>query len=233
MRPLLLLLLGLAVACVGSGDGQVQGELHLRACRFEGGKSRDLNDPRWNMKAGFFAAEPIEDVDRGSPENRLEIRIQRDGAHLEESDALVISVPDVRKAAAQWLRNRAGSTDGSAPLDVRSDGLVRASLSLFATCPALISSGATAVQTLNADVGSQIFFTHFGEAEKYSPDSLPADFIVDFGDRLATRGGTSGFVLELADLRARTLGEPSQASGHLIGSFDFDVRRGAAGQSFP
>ncbi len=233
MRTALVLAVALGTACVGSGDGQVSGELHMQACRFEGGKPRDLNNPNWDMKAGFFAAEPIEDVDRGSPENRLEIRIQRDGAHIEESDTLVISIPDVRKAAAQWLRNRAGSTDGSAPLEVRSDGLVRASLSLFATCPALISSGATAVQTLNADVGSQIFFTHFGEAAKYTPDSLPADFIVDFGDRLATRGGKGGFVLELADLRSRTLGEPAQSSGHIVGSFDFEVRRGAAGQSFP
>lgn len=232
MKPALLLLLSLLFACVGSGDGQVSGELHVLSCR----DNRDLNDPRWNMKASFFAAEPIEDVDRGSPENRLEIRIQRDGAHLEESDSLVISIPDVRKAAAEWLRRREGSADGSAALEVRSDGLVRASLSLFATCP-------MAIETLNADVGSQIVFSHFGDADRYVLDEaaslrtgkkiLPKEFIVDFGARLATRGGTSGFVLELADLRSRTLGEPAHASGHLVGSFDFEVRRGAAGQSFP
>jgi len=72
-----------------------------------------------------------------------------------------------------------------------------------------------------------VLSTHFGEAEKYSPDSLPADFIVDFGDRLATRGGTSGFVLELADLRSRTLGEPSQVG---VAGHDLDPGVGDANQ---
>jgi hypothetical protein len=202
----------------------VTGQLHVLDCR----DTEDFSTSTWDMKADFFGGEPIEDVDRASPENRLEIRIQNNGAHVEESDTLLISIPDVRKAAEEWLR-RGGANGGmGSALDVRPDGLVRASLSLFATCP-IVRPG-SAIETLNADGPSQIVFTRFGSA---APGKVGSDFIVDFGDTIETLPGKAGFTLQLVDLRAQTLGESPRASGSLQGSFSFELRRGAAGQSFP
>lgn len=223
MKVLIALALLSSVACVGSGEGEVKGALWVKGCRDE----KDLSET-WDMRADFFGGEPIEDVDRVSPENRLEIRIQRNGSHVEESDTLLISIPDVRKAAAEWLR-RGGP---GAPLDVSPDGLVRATLHLFATCPLTTGSRSSSNEAMVADTPSQIFFQRFGNASG-SPDGLAHDFIIDFGDEIETLPGDRGFYFDLIDYRSKTIGDPPQASGWVRGSFKFEVRRGAAGQSFP
>ena len=216
----------LAFGCVGQGTGNVTGDVHVKACN----QRNDFNADRYSMDPEFFVGEPIEDINQnGYPRNRLEIRVQATSANLggvvtsldngAGVDTLFVSISDVRGVAAL-----VGQPIMLNPIDIfymSNPPPVRIALGMLGTCPFSPNN------TLAADMPSTIMFTAFGSAT--AGQNPAADFKVDFGDHIHAE-----FDLVLVDLRAKLnrVGTP-QASGHVNGFFDFDLRRGAAGQTFP
>ena len=222
------LLLLLAAGCVGQGTGQVSGNVHITACDQ---RNRFDRDP-YNMNPDFFVGEPIEDINQnGFPENRLEIRIQATSANLggvvtsldqgAGVDTLFISIADVH-AVAQMVNQPIALN----PIDPNYEGPtpppIRIALGMLGTCPFSPNN------TIYADVGSTITFTKFGCITDNPPCTLEPDYKVDFGEDLAAT-----FDLNLVDLRAKLFMSMPEASGHVTGNFSFELRRGAAGQTFP
>jgi hypothetical protein len=219
----------LAAGCVGQGTGQVSGDLDIMAC--------DQRTPfakghPYDMKPDFFVGEPIEDINQnGYPKNRLEVRIQATASNLggvvtsldqgAGVDTLFISISDVYTLAQMVNQPVALS-----PIDVNymspNPPPVRIALGMLGSCPFSPNN------TLYADAGSTITFTKFGCITDSSPCSLQPDYKVDFGEDLE-----ASFDLNLVDLRAKLYGTTPQASGHIAGNFSFELRRGAAGQTFP
>jgi hypothetical protein len=222
------LMLLLAAGCVGQGSGQVSGNVHINACDQ---RNRFDRDP-YNMNPDFFVGEPIEDINQnGYPENRLEIRIQATSANLggvvtsldqgAGVDTLFVSIADVY-TVAQMVNQPIALN----PIDINytspNPPPIRIALGMLGTCPFSPNN------TIYADVGSTITFTKFGCITDSSPCTLSPDYKVDFGEDLE-----ASFDLNLVDLRARLFQTMPQASGHVTGNFSFELRRGAAGQTFP
>jgi len=230
-------LLALSAACtVGSGSGSAKGPLWVLGCR-SGLPGGNLGTPaapsNFSLDPIFFAGEPIEDVSKTVHENRLVIRMQRNGGPIEYNDTLSFDVSNSYEVA-RCIRGRtvggvgdwdmspdldnwcdwsgAGATvDGGAVVDhpriaLTPKSYVQASLALLSTCP-------------------------LEEGTALDPNG---DFKVNFGDRLR-----ASFHVELEDDRVITaqrmnLPEPSpRIGGVLDGQFDFDLERGRAAQPFP
>jgi hypothetical protein len=222
------LTLALLAGCVGQGSGQVSGDLYINACD----QRNRLDKHPYNMNPDFFVGEPIEDINQnGYPQNRLEIRIQATASNLggvvtsldqgAGVDTLFISISDVY-AVAQMVNTDIALN----PIDVNYLGPtpppVRIALGMLGTCPFSPNN------TVYADVGSTIHFTKFGCVTDNPPCTLAPDYKVDFGEDLEAT-----FELNLVDLRATLFKSMPQAGAHVSGNFSFELRRGAAGQTFP
>lgn len=220
-------LLGAAVTCgatgcaVGSGTGSVDGSVFIRQCakRKLGAETGDIFSYSdngmplaYSMHPSFFGAEPINDIQRLIPQNRLEIRIQSNGAHVNEADVLFINVAD------DVLVARALGT----PIAVGPTTNLRATLALNQSCPQ-----PEVIPTLEGTMT----FSSFGKSDGVH---VAPNFNIEQDDRLAAT-----FDFKLVDVRAATLGGvgsvPSDptVSGNIAGFFDFVVHRGQAAQIHP
>jgi hypothetical protein len=87
-------------ACtVGSGTGAATGNIWMLGCD----NTHDLGSPTapiaYSLQPSFFAGEPIEDSSQGAHQNRLVIRMQRDGSAIETTDTLFFDVEDSYEVA--------------------------------------------------------------------------------------------------------------------------------------
>jgi hypothetical protein len=222
------ILILVAAGCVGQGTGQVTGNVHITACD----QRHPFDKDPYNMNPDFFVGEPIEDINQnGFPQNRLEIRVQATSANLggvvtsldqgAGVDTLFISISDVY-GVAQMVNQPIALN----PIDVNymspNPPPVRIALGMLGSCPFSPNN------TLYADVGSTITFTKFGCVTDDPPCMLTPDYKVDFGEQIV-----ANFNLILVDYRAKLFGTPVQAMGAVSGFLNFELRRGAAGQTFP
>jgi hypothetical protein len=227
MRRTYMLLLGSAVAVagcqVGTGTGTVDGTLYVRECAERaavGATSVGTNysigaadaPATYSMKPVYFVADPVDDFSRLYPHNRLNIRVQSDGARVEQADVLFVNIASVYDVALALGQ----------PVEIGPNTNVRATLSLNQACP---------MPEVTPALEGSITFQTLGNA---AASRVPVDFRVGFNDRL-----TATFDLNVIDLRAATLGgigavPPDPAvGGHLTGFFDFVVRQGQNAQTFP
>ncbi|MBI2377737.1 MAG: hypothetical protein HYV07_27290 [Deltaproteobacteria bacterium] len=136
--PLLVLLLSSACGRGGEGSGFVRGEFEIPRCRTSGDRVRAAYD----FEAGRLSTDRFDDV--------LLISISKYGVELEETDGLVIRVPDAVALSRRKVRPLV------LPL-TRSATTVNAALSLFQTCPTRPTLHATSGElvldkfTINAD----------------------------------------------------------------------------------
>ena len=221
LTSMLALAAGGTGCSVGSGTGAVDGSVFIRQCakRNVGANTGHNFSYGFNgkpipyaMHPSFFGAEPVNDIQRLIPQNRLEVRVQSDGAHINEADALFINMAaDVPVALALGTDIAVGPTSN-----------VRATLALNQSCPQ-----PEVTPTLEGTINFSVFGTSDGV-------HVPPTFNISQDDRLAAT-----FDFKLVDLRAATLGgvgavppEPT-ISGNVSGFFDFVVHRGQAAQIHP
>ncbi|MGB0648030.1 MAG: hypothetical protein ACPGQS_12680 [Bradymonadia bacterium] len=141
----------LLVSCVDvAGDGEVVGWLLIDDCRESSTLSAVCDDEipelecaAFDLEANFFALELFD-------EQSAKLRLQRGGAPLIQTDAVVIDFRDVRA-----LRGRLGET-----LQVGKEQSVRAALILGRTCPSstqsLELSGEIVIHQFGAEPGDRI-----------------------------------------------------------------------------
>jgi hypothetical protein len=106
--------IALAACTVGTGSGQVEGNLFVSACKDslksdtnpKGNYGQSPAAPRaYVMNPRFFAGEPIEDIKKDRRDNRLIIRLQTSGKRVEVNDLLVFDVVSTFKVA-QCVRGK-------------------------------------------------------------------------------------------------------------------------------
>lgn len=220
-------LLGSLAACdggVGSGVGSVDGSIYVRQCAqrpavgsSNRGDAYSLGSAAapaaYNMNPTFFAAEPIDDFPRLYPNNRLNIRVQSDGARIEQADVLFINIGSVRPVAEAL----------GTPVRVGPNTNVRATLSLNQSCQQPEVSPA---------LEGEITFTQLGSAT--AGGRIDPNFRISYEDPLQ-----ASFDLRVIDVRAATLGgvgvvptDPA-LGGALTGNFEFIVYQGQRAQAFP
>ncbi len=237
--------IGLGGCGIGEGKGEVKGTLHITGCVGEG---EDLgNVEAFDLHPSFFAGEPIDDPSGVGNADQLRLRIQSSGASVENADALVVEVTNVAAVAAQlgqWIDVYMGG-DASPVTGTQHVGPVRISLNLLRRCSGLFPK--VNQWTLAADtdpdysvtgIHSKIRFTKLGGR----------DCVVDelgVHDCEATDGGPynvgfggdirAEFDLRMVDPRPRYLGPeyPALGAGHIVGYFEFTLRRGRVAQAFP
>lgn len=223
-----------AVGCpTGDGDGEVVGRFYVLGC--DGAFNYGARDApaSYDMGADFFVGEPILDETELNPRHRLDLRIQRGGNTMEDTDSLYIQVRDVAAVAERFATGQ--------PIPVGPDVQVSAALLLYVTCPTFFGAleaapphepgvatcptvSATEVQALcestdfNESVDpdapfppfedhhSCLILCRFGEAEWGQP--TPDSFKVDFGDVVA-----GIFSLRVTDQRLRQQGLEICADG--------------------
>lgn len=229
---------------IGEGKGEVKGTLHITGCFGEGD---DLADRKaFDLRPEFFAGEPIDDPTPTGGLDQIRIRVQSSGASVQNADALVVDVVDVAQVAArlgQWIEVYAAGD--STPAGVQPVSPVRISLDLLRTCGRLWPSVAqwslvadTDVDFATTGVISKIRFTRLGGRgcvvdETGVHDCETTDggpYQVDFGGDIRAE-----FDLQLVDPRPRYLSPeyPALGAGHVVGYFDFTLRRGRVAQAFP
>ncbi len=222
-RLFLVPCLALAACQVGSGVGTVDGTLYIRQCAQRAavgatsvGTTYSIGEAdapsAYDMKPTYFVAEAVDDFSRLYPHNRLNIRVQSDGARIEQADVLFVNIASLYEVALALHQ----------PVEVGPNTNVRATLSLNQACP---------MPEVTPALQGSITFEHLGKAD---PARVPIDFRVSFEERI-----TASFDLNVIDIRAATLGgvgsvrvDPA-VGGHLTGWFDFIVRQGQSAQSFP
>jgi len=96
---------------VGNGSGAAAGPIYLLGCTEDGNYGEPGMERLFNLSPTFFAGEPIEDIGVALPENRLVIRLQRNGNRIEVNDTLYIDVQDAYEVA----RCVRGRTVGGVP----------------------------------------------------------------------------------------------------------------------
>jgi hypothetical protein len=220
---------GLAAGCtVGEGSGTATGMIWIVGC-VEG---RDYGTPEmmhdFDMSPTFFAGEPIEGIGDGPPENRINIRMQRDGNAAEINDTIYFDVPNSYEVA-RCLRGRTvngvgdwdmstgtiyamstgdwcepmGAADGGPRIRLRPRGPVAASFEPLYTCQSS-AHPPSIVNVTGVALDGWIDFQDFGRAEQVelAPEArskVEADFKVAYGDRLR-----ASFHIDLADQRVVT-----------------------------
>jgi hypothetical protein len=252
---------------VGEGSGAAFGPLWIHGCQ-DGEDLGSIGAPHdYDLLPTFFAGEPIGDISGGPPQNRLIIRMQRNGNAVQINDILYVDIPDSFKVA-QCLR---GSTDPDVPpwdmgtgtinppgavpittpwcepagpagfprIHLVPFGPVRVALTPLDTCHAE-GVGPTVVAVTGVAVDGWIDFREFGSATAEAdvpPDmrtGVDDEFQVAYDDRLR-----ADFHIVLGDDRVVTalyslrVPPPPNIDGILDGFFDFFLRRGRSGQTFP
>ena len=150
-RPSVLFVVFLMMSCVEvAGDGEVVGWLLIDDCRESSGLAAvcdeeipELECAAFDLGANFFALELFD-------EQSAKLRLQRGGAPLVQTDAVVLDFRDVRA-----LRGRLGET-----LQVGKEQSVRAALVLGRTCPSSTQSfelsGEIVIHQFGAEAGDRI-----------------------------------------------------------------------------
>jgi hypothetical protein len=253
-------LLVLSAACkAGEGEGTALGPLYILNCNGYGADLGSRAQPAiFDLKPGFFAAEPIEEGDKYFKINRLIIRLQPNGRSRELNDVLTFNLPDSREVARCV---RGGVVDGKPDYDqkncmqgpngprlrVAPDALVRGSLAPFSTCVRPVV-GTAIDDAMTTEWDSWLELSQFGSAVQAarSPetrDRISADFKVDIDEPLIA----PAFLLDLIDdatlphycgglaglCPAQRSLENAQIAGTLQGSFSFALQRGQGAQTFP
>ncbi len=219
MRRALALLAIVTGGCsVGQGKGSVAGTLYVAQCETLDGVTSSYPAGAtaagaFDLKPTFFVAQPTDDQPKSNPMNRVMIRVQSGGNRLNEADALLVNVADVRLLALSIGQ----------PGVVGPATNVRATLALNQTCTA---------HQVALELDGAITFTKLGSASAGRTPS--ADFSIGYGDEL-----TASFSLDVIDRRAIVLGGQAgvptapQAGGHLDGNFDFTVVASTIAQAYP
>jgi len=247
---------------VGDGTGAAQGLLWLHGCD-EGNDVGTIDAPEvFDLQPTFFVGEPIGDISGGPPQNRLIIRIQRNGNAIQINDTLYVDIPNSFEVA-RCLRGRTvagvpdwdtgtGSIDPmitpswcdpAGPAGVPRIHLfpfapVRMSLTPLGTCHQT-AVGPTVVAITGVAKDGWIDFLDFGfpvqtDVAPELRDEVNNKFQVAYDDRLH-----ANFQAVLEDDRVVTamyslrLPPPPNIGGTLDGFFDFYLRRGRSGQTFP
>jgi hypothetical protein len=210
MRTLLVAALWMC-GCAGTGTGTVAGAIYLSECT-TGVPLGSLGAPApYDLLPTYFVADPVNDVPRIDPMNRVSIRIQSLGNQIEEADGLFIKVSDV-----YLVGNQVGQQ-----LSVGPATNVRASMLLKRTCPK---------SPVQLELDGNIRFTRFGT----TGGGVPVDFRIQYGDYI-----TATFDFTVVDRRTSTLGgngsvdTTPEVGGRLAGDFDFQVRQGRGAQAYP
>lgn len=90
---------GLAACTAGNGSGAADGELFVTACNDGQPYGGTPGMHPFSLEPTFFAGESIEDISLANTSNRLIIRLQRQGTHIEVNDILYVDVRDVKQIA--------------------------------------------------------------------------------------------------------------------------------------
>ncbi len=200
------------VGCAGSGTGSLSGTLYVARCTPDKDLGSLTAPVQYDMHPSYFVADPVDDLFRIHPNNRLAIRVQPSGNRLDEADALYINIASDREVAASL---------GQA-MTIGPSSNTRAALLLHQLCPNAISE---------LELDGTLTFSAFGSANNSPPAD---DFRISYGDRL-----TATFSLDVIDRRAVLLGgngsvaTTPQTAGHLAGDFDFSISRGKSAQKYP
>jgi hypothetical protein len=208
---LALACLALSACSVGSGTGTLAGTLFVHPCTSDSDFGSSPATPgNYNMNPQFFVASPINDFPGPNPQNKISIRVQSSGIRIEQADVMSLVIAN-ELPVAQALNQ---------PIEVGPNTNIRATLSLFITCPSVSTA---------MELDGTITWSKFGSA---APPNVSNQFRINFEDQL-----TAQFSFDVVDRRALTLGGSGgvsvtpNVSGHLDGSFDFIVREGRAAQS--
>ncbi|MDA3864202.1 MAG: hypothetical protein PF689_10095 [Deltaproteobacteria bacterium] len=110
------------------GEGIVTGQIFIIGCSKvdDYGEKPDVKMP-FNLEANFFVGEPILDESIQPDSHRLDVRIQKSSNQIGDVDSLYIQFGKVAKTAKLFSQRK--------PVPVGIDRNVKASLSLFLTCP--------------------------------------------------------------------------------------------------
>ena len=239
-------------ACVTpEGEGIVAGQIYLLNCSEGDHYGTPDRMAYFDLHADFFAGEIIHDERVLSRMNRLDIRLQKGTGQLGDADLLFIQIPDVRQAAEYFVSSR--------PIPVTPDGVARASLGLYLTCPsfydgpeAIPDATDTACPQLTPDEVADICSTvDYGSLPyKYTPqapfsegqsclilcrfgDLSPGDFVPD-DFKIDYKDTVAGvYFLSLKPRRDDTLDGSPLAGGFVQGNFRIRVIRAKAVQTFP
>jgi hypothetical protein len=124
-----------AGACndIGSGSGSAMGPLWILGCRDGDPLGTPEKPYGFDLDPTFFAGEPIEDIARVPPSNRLIISMKRNGNSVEINDTLYFDIRD----SAQIARCIRGRTVGGVPDWDTSSGYLSPDGTVAAVPPAL------------------------------------------------------------------------------------------------
>ena len=242
VRITLATVLACLPACsVGSGVGAASGYLFELGCdkngsyAHQGVEGFEGSEVWYDLHPTFFVGEPINDLRnyaKGTKDmtmsNRLTIRLQHSGKQIELNDVLTFDVGSSYEVARcvrghvndngtnDWDETNCyrASPDGPGRLRVQYDSVVKASLTLHATCTAnLVASAVSTFPILDSfpanaagtsvpplEWASWVEFEEFGHASQYEKrpearDPITGHFKVDFGERIYA----TSFVLRLVD----------------------------------
>jgi hypothetical protein len=254
----------LAGCTAGQGEGHAVGALFITACTVVRKEVSDRGTPAqpelFDLKPGFFAGEPIQDVSQVARVNRIIIRLQPNGRRREVNDVLTFDIPNSREVA-RCVRGRIRTEGGvnvpdydtanclqgplGPKLRIAPDGLVRASLSPAATCnnPVVASATSTPMPPAPGEWDSSITLVDFGSAASLEAPEMRAPIDDAFEVAVGERLRATAFSLKLEDdevVKYLRMYPPGAAlvpvpriGGTMLGDFDFDLQRGRGAQTFP
>ncbi len=248
MMPVFLLM----QACLTpEGEGIVAGQVYLMNCS----EGDDYGTPEhmayFDLHADFFAGEIIIDERVDSRKNRLDIRLQKGTGQPGDADMLFIQIPDVRQAAEYFVQSR--------PIPVAPDGVMRASLGLYLTCPSFYdgpeavpdATDSACPQLTPEEVSDICNSTDYGSLTyRYTPQAPFSEgqscvILCKFGDlspgesvpedfKIDYRDTVAGlYFFSLMSRREDTLDGSPMAGGFVQGNFHIRVIRAKAVQTFP
>lgn len=192
----------LALACsVGTGEGTITGAVFIEQCR--------LDEPDFDLRPSFFAAEFINDPELIDPVDRLRrmnIRLQRGSGREADSDGLMIAIRDV---------NELESTGLDVPIEVvdEANALVELTLYLNQQCQAGLPRGRWTRSAILPAVSGTIRFSAI-----YAPGLGDED-----GEISAS----------FDDIAFVDPADPEGRHATLSGAFSFVYQRGRPAQRFP
>ena len=205
VRTLLLLVTLFLGGCIApEGNGVVGGEIFILGCNETDNYGEEQFPAYFDLQANFFVGEPVKDEAAVPTQHRLDVRLQKGTNNIADSDSLYIQVTRVALAARRFANYE--------PLPVGIDRNVKASLSLYLTCPDFFDgpeanpTGADACPALSPEEQQTLCDeTTYGEMEQlrlpHAPfdvghsclilcqfgsasrgDTIDEDFAIDFGD---------------------------------------------------
>ncbi|MBU1240508.1 hypothetical protein KKF84_00965 [Myxococcota bacterium] len=128
IRQILTALIIFSSGCIApEGDGIVGGEIFILGCNETDNYGEEQYPAYFDLQANFFVGEPVKDESAVPTDHRLDIRLQKGTNTIEDADSLYIQMTKVSLAARRFAAWE--------PIPVGVDHNVKASLSLYLTCP--------------------------------------------------------------------------------------------------